>query len=218
MPQGQNDTDQTRRRIIVGLGNPGRRYRNTRHNVGFMVIERLAKRCRCPKPKKAFAGRLYDAEFARPGQGARRAWLFEPLTYVNRSGHAVRTLAEFYRLTAADVLVVLDDMALPTGRLRARAKGSAGGHNGLEDILRSFGGDDLPRLRVGIGSPPPRMDPRAYVLSRFSDEEADEIDSAVAEAADAAEDWLFEDITQVMNKYNNRRPDASDEAPDADDR
>jgi PTH1 family peptidyl-tRNA hydrolase len=217
VPPAQDDSDEARQRVVVGLGNPGRRYRRTRHNVGFMVVRRLAERWQCPRPRKAFDGRLYEARASRGGRGTRRAWLFEPQTYVNRSGHAVRTLAGFYKLAARDVLVVLDDMALPTGRLRARAKGSSGGHNGLEDILRAFGGDELPRLRVGIGSPPPQMDPRDYVLSRFSAEEAEAMDRAVALAADAVEDWLFEDITYVMNTYNTREQGAPDEAPDAKD-
>jgi PTH1 family peptidyl-tRNA hydrolase len=215
--EGQDDSDEARQRVVVGLGNPGRRYRRTRHNVGFMVVERLAERWECPRPRKAFEGRLYEARPVRGGQDTRRALLFEPLTYVNRSGHAVRTLAGFYKLLARDVLVVLDDMALATGRLRARAQGSSGGHNGLEDILRAFGGDELPRLRIGIGSPPPRMDPRDYVLSRFSPDEEQAVARAVELAADAVEDWLFEDITNVMNKYNTREQGASDEAPDAED-
>lgn len=217
MSQGQNHSDEPGRKILVGLGNPGRRYRGTRHNVGFMVIEHLARMRQCPRPRKAFNGRLVDAAFAREGQGVRRAWLFEPLTYVNCSGDAVRTLAEFHRIAAKDVLVILDDMALPTGRLRVRAKGSAGGHNGLEDILRAFGGQQLPRLRVGIGSPPPRMDPRDYVLGRFSDEETELIDHAVVQAADAAEDWIFEGITHVMNRFNNREQGAADEQSGAED-
>ncbi|MFP3937564.1 MAG: aminoacyl-tRNA hydrolase [Phycisphaerae bacterium] len=217
MSQGQNHSGQPDRKIVVGLGNPGRRYRDTRHNVGFMVVRRLAERSGCGRPKKAFNGRLYDARFATGGDRVRKAWLFEPLTYVNCCGDAIRTLAEFHRIPPGDVLVIVDDMALPTGRLRARAKGSAGGHNGLDDILRAFGGQDLPRLRVGIGSPPPQMDPRDYVLGKFSPEEAKLIDQAVEQAADAAEQWLFEGITHVMNRYNAREQGAGGEPGGAED-
>ncbi|MGC9454909.1 MAG: aminoacyl-tRNA hydrolase [Phycisphaerae bacterium] len=217
MSQGQNQTNELGRKIVVGLGNPGRRYRDTRHNVGFMVVERLAERCQCGRPRKAFNGRLFDATFARRGEGVRKAWLFEPLTYVNCSGHAVRTLAEFYRIPPGELLVVLDDMALPTGHVRARAKGSAGGHNGLDDILRAFGGEDLPRLRVGIGSPPPQMDPRDYVLGKFPPEEAELMVPAIDRAADAVEEWLFEGITHVMNRYNTREQGDTGRQPDAED-
>ena len=125
-----------------------------------------------------------------------------PETYMNRSGQAVRELSGVYKAVPEDILVVLDDLALPAGRVRARARGSAGGHKGLADVLRVLGTDEIPRLRIGIGEPPGGMDAVDYVLARFSRDELEEARHAVETAADAVEDWLFNDMAFVMDRYN----------------
>jgi len=194
-------------RFVVGLGNPGEQYARTRHNVGFRVAARLAKLWQASGPRNAFGGLLYDATVFR-GRAARRAMLLTPMTYMNRSGQAVREMLTFYKAAATDVLVVLDDMALPPGRLRARAEGSAGGHNGLDDVLAALGTQQVSRLRIGIGSPPGRMDAADFVLSCFTEREAAEIDVTVEQAASAVEDWVFDGIERMMEKYNRKEDSA----------
>ena len=189
---------------MVGLGNPGRRYARTRHNVGFRVLATLGRRWGADAGRSAFGGRVYDARPSRQDAGARRVMLFEPHTYMNRSGRAVQELAAFYKAAAGDMLVVLDDLNLPLGRLRARASGTAGGQKGLADVLQALGTQDVPRLRIGIGQPPPRMDATDFVLSVFTEDEEEVIGVAVAQAADAVEDWLFSGLTLVMEKYNRK--------------
>lgn len=189
-------------RLVVGLGNPGRRYRGTRHNVGFRVLRELCRRWQVETGRRAFGGTVYEARPARPGGPAQRVLMLAPETYMNRSGEAVQALRAFYKADPADLLVVLDDYALPLGRIRLRAKGSPGGHNGLADVLQRVGTDEVPRLRIGIGSPPPGQDTVGFVLTRFGPEEEPEIEAAVRQAAEAVEDWTFEGITPVMNRYN----------------
>ena len=200
------DNDQTRR-FVVGLGNPGQEYAGTRHNVGFGVLEVLRRCWDADAGRRAFGGRVYDARPQRPGLGSRRVLLLEPHTFMNCSGRAVREMAQFYQASPPEVLVVLDDMALPAGCLRMRADGSPGGHNGLADVLAALGSEAVPRLRIGIGSPAPAMDPRDFVLGRFRAEEMDEIERAVRSAAQAVEDWVFHGTTYVMDRYN-RSPDS----------
>lgn len=195
-------TDQTdRTKFVVGLGNPGRQYSGTRHNVGFDVLETLRSRWNLDKGREAFSGRLNDARFTR-GDRQQRVMLLEPHTFMNLSGRAVRQMADFYKASCQDVLVVLDDLALPLGRLRARPGGSAGGHNGLSDIIAALGTMEVPRLRLGIGSPPPRMDSKDFVLSSFAPGERDVIRDATSLAAQAVEDWAFRGMAYVMDKYN----------------
>ena len=182
---------------IVGLGNPGRQYHLTRHNLGFMVVEALIARWGAQGPKKAFSGELWDARFA--GQ---RVWLLAPMTFMNRSGQAVQELVRFYQLPLERVLVVLDDMALPPGRIRLRPEGSAGGHNGLTDVLARLGSLDVPRLRLGIGEPPGPMDGVDYVLGRMSEAELATAKSAVEQACQAVEDWLMLGMDAAMSKHN----------------
>jgi PTH1 family peptidyl-tRNA hydrolase len=191
------------RAFVVGLGNPGRRYEGTRHNVGFRVLEVLRCRWDLGEGKEAFAGLAWDA---RPVRGERtvRVTLLAPMTYMNDSGRAVRNMLDFYKVPPgeANLLVVLDDLALELGRLRARASGSAGGHNGLEDILRCCGTNEIHRLRVGIGAAPGAMDPRDYVLGVFGEDEREDIGAAVETAADAVVDWIFRGMRKVMDTYN----------------
>src|SRR5688572_30356880 len=149
-------------KLIVGLGNPGDKYKETRHNVGFEVTSRLAARFGASPPRARFQGETVEANIA--GQ---KVLLLTPLTYMNLSGASVLAARDFYKIELQDILIVCDDFNLPLGKLRLRARGSAGGQNGLADILRRLGTEDLPRLRIGIGSPPPGRDPAGYVLGRF---------------------------------------------------
>ncbi|MCD4699801.1 MAG: aminoacyl-tRNA hydrolase [Phycisphaerae bacterium] len=195
-------------KFVVGLGNPGRQYRDTRHNVGFMVLKELRRRWEPGRGKRKFHARVWEAN-----AGGQRIILAAPQTYMNRSGLAVAEMTGFYKVDPSNVLVVMDDVALATGRLRARASGSAGGHNGLNDILKVLGTNRLARLRIGIGDPPERMDPADYVLSGFKAEEKPLIAEAVKLAANAVEDWINKGITYVMDRYNHE-VESSDKPPE----
>ncbi len=194
---------------MVGLGNPGRRYAETRHNVGFMVADRLGQRWQADRAKRAFSGQVVEARPARPGQNESKVVLLKPETYMNRSGQAVREMLRFFKAETADLLIVLDDTALPLGRIRARASGSGGGHNGLNDIMTALASQDINRLRIGIDPAPGIMEQSDYVLGKFTAKQIEQIAPAIEQAADAVEDWIFEGITYVMDKYN-RKPDNQD--------
>lgn len=202
-------TQQDNTRIVVGLGNPGQQYARTRHNVGFIVLDELRRRWNLPPGRKGFGGMLYEARDV-PGLAARRVLLLEPHTFMNLSGGAALELATFYKVAPADVLVVLDDLALPLGQLRARADGSAGGHKGLADVMRALGTDALPRLRIGIGPQPPMMDSVDFVLQAFSAREQEVIAEAAMLAAEAVEQWMARGITYVMDRYNRKSKSPSD--------
>ena len=191
---------------MVGLGNPTPKYEGSRHNVGFEVLKLLRQWWLLPAPRQGFHGRYDDARLlAFAGQP--RVVLLEPHTYMNLSGRAVREMLDFHKAPPGDLLVVLDDMALPPGRIRARAGGSAGGHNGLADVLRALGTQEVPRLRIGIGAAPPRMDAMDFVLSRFRNDEIETIQDAVLRAARAVEDWIKHDLNFVMERYNRKPED-----------
>jgi PTH1 family peptidyl-tRNA hydrolase len=191
-------------KLLVGLGNPEPRYRQTLHNVGFQVIDELARR-----HGARFESSPADAVVARLRTLGPGAMLVKPLTYVNRSGEAVAALWRYYRIEPADLLVVTDDVSLPAGRLRARARGSAGGHNGLKSIIEALGTGDFPRLRVGVGRGDPRRDLADHVLARPGAAEQETLAAAVTQAADAAELFVTDGLDVMMNRYN--RP--PDEAP-----
>lgn len=184
-------------KLVVGLGNPGRKYEQTRHNIGFDVVRTLARRLGAAAPREAF-----QAEVAEVALGSARALLVCPQTFMNRSGESVVRARDFYKLANADVLVVCDDMNLPLGKLRVRGSGSAGGQKGLADILQRLGGEDVPRLRIGIGPPPAGWDPADYVLSKFGQAERSEVELAVVRAADAVEVWATAGVAQCMNRFN----------------
>ena len=190
-------------KLIVGLGNPGREYRDTRHNVGFLVVDEIARRHRLVL---ALAPSQVPETFVAKRYGADPLLVAKPLTYMNRSGDAVAALARYYDVGAADLLVVVDEAALPFGRLRARARGSAGGHNGLASIIERLGTTEFARLRLGVGRGDPRRDLADYVLSTFEPGERAELEGFIARAADAAEMFAVEGIEQLMNTYN---PDAT---------
>ena len=194
------------RRFVVGLGNPGRDYAETRHNIGFRVVAALRGRWRLDAGRRAFSGRTWEARLQRAGTD-RRVVLLEPYTFMNCSGRAVQEMMRFYKADFENLLVVLDDMALEFGRLRMRPEGSHGGHNGLADIIASLGSQSIPRLRIGIGNPPGRMEGRDFVLSRFRGQEVETIADAIERAADAVEDWLFSGSRYVMDHYNRKSDD-----------
>ena len=206
---GVNAGQTGKTRCIVGLGNPGRRYAGTRHNVGFQAVEALAARWKADGPREAFGGLVYEARPVAPrgGREVERVVLLKPLTFMNRSGQAVGNLTRYFRVANENILIVLDDMALPLAQLRIRAGGSAGGHKGLADVVAALGGEDVPRLRMGIGEAPAGMDAVDYVLGRFEKSQEPAIAQAVTLAAQAAEAWLFEDMAAVMSKYNQRPAD-----------
>jgi len=186
-------------KLIVGLGNPGREYGDTRHNVGFMVVNEIARRHQL---QWAMApSQVPDACVAKR-YGAEPWLLVKPLTYMNRSGEAVAALARYYDIAAGDLLVVVDEVALPFARLRARPSGSAGGHNGLKSVIERLGTMEFPRLRLGVGRGDARRDLADHVLSTFERGERADLESFIARAADAAEMFAAAGILKVMNAYN----------------
>jgi PTH1 family peptidyl-tRNA hydrolase len=184
-------------KLIVGLGNPGRKYDKTRHNVGFEVLSMLATRNAAGAAKEKFNGRIADATIA--GQKTLLLW---PQTLMNLSGQSVSAAVEFYDVPLADVLVVCDDFYLPLAKLRFRIQGSAGGQKGLDDILRRLGTQEVARLRIGIGPVPAAWDAADYVLGKFNRSEQTVIVEAIALAAEAVECWVGEGIEAGMSRYN----------------
>jgi PTH1 family peptidyl-tRNA hydrolase len=191
-------------KLIVGLGNPGREYRETRHNVGFMVVDEMVRRHQLTW---AMAPSQVPDTFVAKKFPPQPLMLAKPLTFMNRSGGAVVALAAYYRIEPADLLVVYDDVDLPFGKLRARASGSAGTHNGMRSVVQSLGTTEVPRLRVGIGRGDRRRDLADVVLAKFEPAEQDQLESVITRAADAAGMFAAEDILKVMNAYN---PDPAD--------
>lgn len=192
-----NNADSTALKLVVGLGNPGRKYAATRHNVGFAVAEVLAGRYGAGNPRAKFHGEMVEINVNR-----QRGLLLCPHTYMNRSGLSVLKARDFFKVEPADIMIVCDDFNLPLGKLRCRAKGSAGGQKGLGDIFRCLGTDRIPRLRVGIGIPPEGWDVSGYVLSKFAADELPLIRQAIDRAADAVAVWAQDGIEVCMNQYN----------------
>lgn len=184
-------------KIVAGLGNPGAEYSGTRHNVGFDVIRELIRRWQPGRSQMKYSSEIWEIIL-----GSEKVLLVCPLTYMNRSGDAVQPLVRFYQVPTTEVVVICDDMNLPAGRLRWRANGSAGGQKGLSDIIQKLGTEDVPRLRMGIGRPPGRMDVTAFVLGKFRPDEKDLAEIAVQTAADSVEMWVRSGITSVMNQFN----------------
>ena len=181
-------------KAIVGLGNPGREYAGTRHNIGFDVVDEVARRWNVQlKPWRSVADVVVVS--------LRGAVLVEPQTFMNLSGDAVSRLSAFHKLTPQDVLVVVDEVQLPVGRLRARRSGSAGGHNGLKSVIQHLG-TEFPRLRIGIGRGDPTLDLADHVLSRFARDERDSVADAVSRAADAVELFVENGLEAVMSRFN----------------
>jgi PTH1 family peptidyl-tRNA hydrolase len=181
--------------IIIGLGNPGREYRETRHNLGFMLIDRLCN------AMGVSLSRMQSKALVGLGKlEGQRVVVAKPQTYMNRSGQAVLAAGQFYKLELEDLMVVVDDHALPLGRIRIRKSGSSGGHNGLEDIVTRLGSDAWSRLRVGIDEPV--GDAKNFVLSGYEESEIPVIKASIKRAADAVECWVAEGPDQAMNRFN----------------
>ncbi|MGB0383747.1 MAG: aminoacyl-tRNA hydrolase [Ardenticatenaceae bacterium] len=183
--------------LIVGLGNPGKKYANHRHNIGFQIIDLLAERHSLSFDKKE-----KNARVAKGMIGTHKVMLAKPQTYMNDSGRAVRALVNFYKIPLTKLIIVVDDLDLSFGKMRLRPKGGSGGQNGMKSIIRELGSQEFARMRVGIGRPPGRMDPGAYVLQNFSKQQETEMAILRQEAADALELWLAEGINRAMNRYN----------------
>ncbi|MDU2063823.1 MAG: aminoacyl-tRNA hydrolase [Sporomusaceae bacterium] len=184
-------------KLVIGLGNPGREYEATRHNIGFMAVDRLAKRWETPDWRRWEEALITEQRFQ-----AEKVILVKPQTYMNLSGVAVRQLANFYKIDLADMLVIYDDMDLAVGKLRFRAKGSSGGHRGIESMIVELGDNHFSRLKVGISHPGGRRKVVDHVLTPFTPEESEAIEAALARSEQAVEAWLQEGITVAMNGYN----------------
>ena len=191
-------------KLIVGLGNPGREYRDTRHNIGFKVVDEIARR---HDLTFTMAPSQVPDAFLVKKFGTQPLLLAKPLTFMNRSGDAVSALSRYFSIDPGDLLVVYDDVDLPFTKLRARARGSAGTHNGMRSIVERLGTTEFPRLRLGVGRGDRRRDLADHVLAKFEADEQSDLDGFIARAADAAEMFAAEGIEKVMNTYN---PGATD--------
>ena len=185
-------------KLIVGLGNPGREYELTRHNIGFMAIDELSKRWNIPLNEQKFKG-LFGAGFVN----GEKVILLKPLTYMNLSGESIRPLMDYYKIDIEDFIVMYDDLDIPVGKLRLRMKGSAGGHNGIKSTIAHLGTQEFQRVRMGIDRPKNGMKVVDYVLGRFTTDEMPEMKRAIEKSADACEEWLKAPFLQVMNIFNN---------------
>ncbi|MEX0774963.1 MAG: aminoacyl-tRNA hydrolase [Phycisphaeraceae bacterium] len=183
-------------KLIVGLGNPGTEYAQTRHNAGFMALDRLATRHGLTGPRTRFHAGVLEGPIA-----GGKCLLMQPMTYMNRSGLAVGEAVAFHKLEPRDLIIVVDDVALPCGRIRLRAEGSAGGHNGLSDVQRALGSTAYPRLRIGIDAPD-RIPQHDYVLGRFTVVQLEQLKPALDAACDAIECWIKDGIDKAMTLYN----------------
>ncbi len=182
--------------LIAGLGNPGDRYRGTRHNIGFMVVDRVVERLGCDGAQARFSGLLHDCRIRD-----RRINVLKPQTFMNRSGNSVGQAMRWFKIDLDRLLVIYDDLDLPFGEVRLRRKGSPAGHNGLASVIERCGSQEVHRLRVGIGRPS-RGDTVSYVLSRFSREEEADLCTVVDHAADAVLAWIDSDIDEAMGRFN----------------
>ena len=192
-------------KLVVGLGNPGKQYAGTRHNIGFEVLFELSRRFSAP-----FARQKFEAEYAELQLQQEKVLLIAPQTYMNLSGQSVQKFCSFYHLVPSDVLVVCDDLNLPLGKLRIRASGSAGGQKGLQHITQLLGTLDVARLRIGIDPPPTGRDAKDWVLGAFSKSERLIVETAVQQAAQAVETWVTQGLAAAMNRFN---PEPESERP-----
>jgi len=183
--------------LLIGLGNPGREYANTRHNFGFMAIDRLAVRLNARGMKVQSKAIVMDSKYED-----HKLILAKPQTYMNLSGQSVQGLAHFYKIPNENLMILSDDLDLPFGTIRIRASGGPGGQRGLSSILEKLGTKDIPRMRLGIGRPPGRMDPADYVLQNFSRDDLKSLSELLDRAADAALEFVTNGLTASMNKFN----------------
>jgi len=185
--------------LIAGLGNPGKKYENTRHNIGFKVATAL-----CDKYSVTLKSSKFKAKCAECMIGTSKAIVALPETYMNLSGEAVASIASFYKIPRENIIIVYDDISLPLGKTRIRAKGSAGGHNGIKSIISCLGSDVFNRIKIGVGSPDnPDFDLADYVLGKFSKEEEKVLSSVIDKATDAIECIIRYDVDKAMNSYNS---------------
>ncbi len=184
-------------KLIIGLGNPGKPYEHTRHNIGFDVIDELANKWNAPLNQSKFTG-MY-ASVHRP-EG--KVILLKPLTYMNLSGESVRPLMDYFDIDVEDIIVIYDDLDLETGKLRLRGKGSAGGHNGIKSLIQHIGTQEFNRIRVGVNRPPAGMQVADYVLSKFSKDDQIVVNEAISKSCDAVEMALSKPFSEVMNHFN----------------
>jgi len=191
-------------KIVAGLGNPGGQYRGTRHNVGFELVDLLARR-----HDLAFEAAPADAVQAKWRTNGEVVLVAKALTFMNLSGPPIAELVRYYRVSLADLLIVSDDVNLPLGRLRLRSRGSEGGHNGLRSVADALGTVDYPRLRIGVGRGDAQRDLADHVLARFEPDEQSGIEGAIARAADAVEAWIQQGFETVMNAYNRANEDST---------
>lgn len=181
--------------LIVGLGNPGKQYEQTRHNIGFDVIDYMANKYNIDVNREKFKGICGEGFIEN-----KKVILLKPLTYMNLSGESIRELANFYKLEDDEIIVVYDDISLDIGRLRIREKGSAGGHNGIKSIIQNLGGDKFPRVKVGVGQPKDNL--VNHVLGKFSKEDRDHIEKVIPVVSDAIVEIVKNDAKESMNKFN----------------
>jgi PTH1 family peptidyl-tRNA hydrolase len=191
-------------KMIVGLGNPGPEHARNRHNAGFQVVERWAQRHALEFDKHQKRARLAIGRIELPGGKAEHVLLAKPLTFMNAAGESIGQLRAFYKIEPVGILVVSDDLDLPLGRIRLRSGGGAGGQKGVKSIIQHLGTDEFPRLRVGIGRPPGKMDPVDYVLQNFSAADEETMAIARVRAADAIDTWLASGIAEAMNQFNQK--------------
>ena len=194
----KKESSGTRMKLIVGLGNPGREYELTRHNIGFMAIDELAKRWNISLNEQKFKG-VFGAGFVN----GEKVILLKPLTYMNLSGESIRPLMDYYKIDVEDFVVLYDDLDIPVGKLRLRMKGSAGGHNGVKSTISHLGTQEFQRIRMGIDRPKNGMKVVDYVLGRFTSEEIPDVNHSIEKAADACEEWLNKPFLQIMNTFNS---------------
>ena len=185
-------------KIIVGLGNPGVRYQNTRHNAGFMVMDKLAE-----KWNVSFDQEKFQAKFAKVRMGSENVILIKPETFMNNSGFAVRDVMDFYKASAQDLIVIYDDIALPVGAVRLRQQGSDGGHNGMKSIIHCIFTDKFARVRVGIGRDP-KIKIIDWVLSKFKEEEKADLQKAIEHSANAIDYLMSHTFSETMNQFNKK--------------
>lgn len=181
--------------LIVGLGNPGSKYKNTRHNIGFEAIDNIAKKYNIDVNRAKFKG-----EYGEGFIGSEKVILLKPTTFMNLSGESVREVVDFYKLTNEDILVIYDDISLDIGKLRIREKGSAGGHNGIKSIINHLGTNEFPRIKVGVGQP--KGDLVNHVLGTFSKEELEVLEESLEATSKATECVIKEDAKKAMNDFN----------------
>ncbi|AUJ24458.1 aminoacyl-tRNA hydrolase [Virgibacillus dokdonensis] len=184
-------------KCIIGLGNPGKKYHQTRHNIGFMVIDELLQRHQLTLDKSKF-----KADYTMVQMGQEKVMFVKPQTFMNLSGDAIRPIIDYYNIDLSNILIIFDDLDLPVGKIRLRQKGGHGGHNGIRSIIDHVGTKDFKRIRIGIGRPDVSQSIIHYVLQRFPKHETSEVKLSVQKAADACDAWIERPFPEVMNEYN----------------